>query len=423
MLDRTIAPKAAILENAHELLKPETVVLDNGIPLHLMLSGSQHLVRIEFIFEAGTWHEDVENTSYLAIKLVSSGTKKYTAEQIEKTIAFYGAFIDLDNGPDRSTITIYSVSKHIVSLLPLIVDLITNSQLPEEEFNNLKNISLQNLKVNLAKTNYLASINFRKNIFGANHPYGKSLSEECLNKVEVSDVRNFFYNTFIPENCHIIVSGNGALDFYALFNNSFGTLKKGKTHNKKKVFDILSYSGSKIIPKENALQSSIRIGLPLFTLAHPDYFKTYILTEILGGYFGSRLMKNIREDKGFTYGIHANIVCYQNAGYFVIGTDVDKENTQKTIDEIYKEISILKHNLVSFDELDTVKNYMLGSFFNSINTPFALADKFKMIYFNGLDYTFYKNYIKTIETVNASQILEMANKYFNKEEMLEVIAG
>jgi zinc protease len=423
MLDRSTPPIAAALEEGHDILQATTVYLDNGIPLHLILSGSQPLIRLEIVFDAGIWYEQKNNTSYITAKMLSSGTKKYSAEQIEKTIAFYGAFIDLDNGPDRSILTIYCVSKHLESLLPLIFDLITQSHLPQEEFNNLKNITLQNLKVNLAKTSYLASVGFRKNIFGPFHPYGRSLEEEAILKIGLEDIRAFYQNFFTYKNCHFIISGNGSIDFYKIFNKYFGNHAWGNEQRVSNKFAPYPKQGRDTIQKDNSLQTSLRIGRLLFTLSHKDYFNTYILTEVLGGYFGSRLMKNIREEKGYTYGIHANLVCHQNEGYLVIGTDVNKENTENTIDEIYKEIERLKAEPVPYDELDTVKNYMLGSFFNSINTPFALADKFKMIYFNGLNYSFYKQYIESIQNISAEDIREMANRYLNKEDMAEVVAG
>ena len=326
-------------------------------------------------------------------------------------------------GKKRYVINRQPLSKHLESLLPLVVDILTESQFPEEEFRNLKNITLQNLKVNQAKTSYLASVGFRQNIFGDSHPYGRSLKENAITEISLNDLKRFYNEFYTYKNCQIILSGNGDQDFYALFNKYFGKNSWGNTSKKSQNYTIQTKTGLTIIEKENNLQSSIRIGRPMFTLAHEDYFKSYILTEVLGGYFGSRLMKNIREEKGYTYGIHANIISHQREGYFVIGTDVNKENTDNTISEIYKEIEILRSEPVPFDELETVKNYMLGSFFNSINTPFALADKFKMIHFNALDYSFYKKYIQTIQTITPEELKEMANKYFNKHQMTEIVAG
>ena len=134
-------------------------------------------------------------------------------------------------------------------------------------------------------------------------------------------------------------------------------------------------------------------------------------------------MKNIREDKGYTYGIHANFVTLKNAGYLAIGTDVKKEHTANTIEEIHKEIRLLNTELVEVEELNSVKNYLLGSFINSINTPFAIADKFKTIHFNNLDYSFYDKYIDSILHINSSQIQDVGKKYFDVNSLSEVVIG
>ena len=159
------------------------------------------------------------------------------------------------------------------------------------------------------------------------------------------------------------------------------------------------------------------------TRKHPDYFPMLLLNEILGGYFGSRLMKNIREEKGLTYGISSNLALFSQAGYFVIGTDVKREFTQQTIDEIHKEIKILQTELVDESELETVKNYMVGSFAGSLNTPFDIADRYKVIFSEKLPLDFYQNYIPNIQQISAIQLLEIANKYLGLETLTEIVVG
>jgi predicted Zn-dependent peptidase len=165
------------------------------------------------------------------------------------------------------------------------------------------------------------------------------------------------------------------------------------------------------------------MGRKLFTRSHPDYFKMMVLNEILGGYFGSRLMRNIREEKGLTYGISSNLFTLQKEGYLLIGTDVKREFTSLTIEEVYKEMNILRTEPVGEEELETVKNYMAGSFAGSLSTPFALADHFKAIYFDGLTYDFYEHYIENILNTSAQQLQDLANQYLTDNSMLVVIAG
>ena len=148
-----------------------------------------------------------------------------------------------------------------------------------------------------------------------------------------------------------------------------------------------------------------------------------VATEILGGYFGSRLMRNIREEKGFTYGISSSIVPMRQAGYWAIGTDVKKEFAQATLDEIQKEIHRLQTELVPENELETVKNYLAGEFAGSLNTPFEIADRVRLMVLEGLDVEFYSNYIQRLRVVTAEDIQRMANQYWQWEDLQQVIVG
>jgi predicted Zn-dependent peptidase len=384
------------------------------------------VVRIELIFNAGNWYEPSLGCAHFAAKMLSEGTAKHTAKEIQEKFAYYGAFPEFSSGMDHSTVTVYTLSRHLEALLPLIHELVSESVFPEKELENARNITLQGLKVNKEKTAFLAGSKFREMLFGPEHPYGYFLSEEAIQAVHVSSLQDFYKRNYTIQNCEIVVSGSGEVDFVTLINKYLGSDYWGKS-------DSLSYKGREthathfvkreLMVKEAAVQSSIRMGKKLFTISHPDYFNMYCLNEIFGGYFGSRLMQNIREDKGYTYGINSNLVTYKNEGYFVIGTDVKREFTQNTLEEVYKEMNRLKEEKVPAEELETVRNYMLGSFVNSINTPFAVADKFKTIHFNGLGYDFYSHYFQTLKNITPEILMATAHKYFDGNSMSESIAG
>jgi predicted Zn-dependent peptidase len=159
------------------------------------------------------------------------------------------------------------------------------------------------------------------------------------------------------------------------------------------------------------------------TKTHKDFHSLTVLNTILGGYFGSRLMTNIREDKGYTYGIGSGMIPLKKAGYFFISTEVGVEVCNKAIDEIYIEINRLRNESISEKELILVKNYMIGSFLRSIDGPFALANRFKSIMEYDLDYSYYDDYISTIKNIKASDLLNLANKYLDPNSMTEVVAG
>jgi zinc protease len=423
MLNRNAAPEFKEISKV-EIVQAETTSLDNGIPLHILKAGTEPVVRLEFIFKAGHWYEPSNGISYFTTKLLSAGTSDLSSKQIEEQIAQYGAFLDLITGYDRCTVTIYSLSRHLAKILPLVYKMVTDSVFPIQELENLKTITSQNLKVNLKKTSFLASKNYRELLFGKNHPYGRTIDESALS-VEHSELLKYYKEKFSYKNCDILISGNGDENFFELINQHFGADKWGSSQssNPNHPMDVQPLHPSLLIKNPESVQSSIRMGLKLFPINHPDYFILNLLIEIYGGYFSSRLMKNIREEKGYTYGINASFNSLGNSGYMVIGTDVNKENTSNTIREILKEMNILKTEKVSAEELTTVVNYLKGSFISSLSTPFGLADKFKTIYFHDLTYGFYNQYLDFLKQVTPTQILEAANTYFKEEKILEVVVG
>jgi zinc protease len=424
-LDRTIIPSYKSIDS-YILPEAQSVKLDNGIPLHLILSGTQPVVRIELVFKSGNWYEPSFGVAHFAAKMLSEGTSKHTAKEIQDKFAYFGAFPEFNSGMDMASVTVYTLSKHLESLLPLIYEIVSEAAFPEKELGSARNITLQGLKVNKEKTAFLAGVKFREMLFGSEHPYGYFLSEEAIEAVQSNALQDFYKKSYTVKNCEIIISGAGEIDFAALTNKYLGQDNWGKTDTlpyKGKSHSAVHFSKREFINREDAVQSSVRMGRKLFTISHPDYFNLYFLNEIFGGYFGSRLMQNIREDKGYTYGINSNIVTYKNEGYFVIGTDVKREFTQHTVEEVYKEMKRMREEKVSDNELETVRNYMLGSFVNSITTPFAVADKFKTIHFSGLGYDFYKNYFNALKKINPEALIDTANKYFDESSMTESIAG
>ena len=425
MLDRTIAPLFKKIEKV-DIIEAQTESLSNGIKIHSINVAGQPVMRLEFIFKAGLACENIDErmVSYFTLKMLNEGTKNKTTAQINDFFDGYGSFLELNHGADQITITLYCLSKHLAHLLPVMEEILFESVFPNHELENLKNITSQNLAVNNEKTSHLAAQLYKEGLFGKNHPYGKSLSLEVIPTITQNGIINFYHKNILNKPFDIIISGEineGSLELIKKTFSNFHINKKA--HVFFDTTDIIKENKKIFLEKEGSTQSSIRYGKKLFNRTHADYFPMVVLNEILGGYFGSRLMLNIREDKGYTYGIHSSIYSLRQAGYLTIGADVKREFTRQSIDEIIKEIKILQSEAVPADELEKVKNYMLGSFAGGLNSAFAIADHFKLIYFDGLDYDYYKKYIATISNITSEEILAFAQKYLSPESMTEVIVG
>lgn len=423
MLDRTIAPDFKVIQTVN-LPAPQTHTLDNGIALHVINIGEQPVVRLECIFEAGNWYENEPAASYFAVKMLMEGVEGMTSQEISEAFDRVGAFTELTHTSDRVGIVVYCLSRFLPEVLPLVQKLIRNATFPEKEFQELKNITVQNLKVNREKTAYLATTEFRARLFGAGHPYGQSQNAEEIEALGLNAVRAH-YERFIRNGQFTAVLAGQITEADVQHVNA--TLGQNSFRIETGEFSFQAsepYQGEEtIVDRPESVQSSIRMGRVLFNRHHPDYFKMLVTNEILGGYFGSRLMKNIREEKGLTYGISSHVVTLRNEGYLMIGTDVKKEFTQQTIDEIKKEIVRLQTELVGAEELQTVKSFMAGEFAGSLNTAFEVADRRKILLLDSLPADFFNQYIDRIHATTAEDVMEMANNYLSADDMVTVVAG
>ena len=423
MLDRTISPDFQTIKSIN-IPPAQVITLSNGIPLYVVNVGEQPVIKIEFSFDAGNWQEPQNGVSLFTAKMISEGTGNHSSSEINEYFDKFGSFIESGQGLDRANFVVYGLKKHLASLLPMVQELLNEATFPEKELETLKNIQLQTLQVNSEKTAFIANKTFRKKVFGDVHPYGNSLNEGAIRGINQSVLINFYKNYWQGKPYRIYLSGNVGESEIKLLEHHFGNQSISKSLEKKTFADNIFLKGENVlIEKEGAMQSSIRMGKQLMTRKHPDFFKMMLLNEVLGGYFGSRLMKNIREEKGLTYGISSNLALFGQAGYFVIGTDVKREFTQQTIGEIHKEIKILQTELISENELETVKNYMIGSFAGSLNTPFDITDRYKVIFSENLPLDFYQNYIPKIQQISNVMLLEAANEYLDIDSLFEIVVG
>jgi len=423
-LDRKQAPPARPIRHI-DFLKAETTTLSNGTPIHIIHAGKQAVIGLELIFRrGGVRHENTNGASFFAMKMLSEGTRTKNSDTISHTIDQHGAYLQLSPGLDFSSADLYMLTRHMHPLMQMLRELVTSSIFPEEELQKLKDIQQQQLRVSKQKPNVLASRATKAGLFGMSHPYGKSLEEADIDAISRQALIDFFKRN-LSGDIELVVSGDVNTEVMQALETYFGDLPSENTSLDDDLLpDTIRSSERRIvIEKPDNLQSSVRLALPLFTKRHPDIHKVRILNTILGGYFGSRLMRNIREEKGLTYGINSGLITLQDAGYFIVGTEVSKDKAAQVLDEIYKEVTHLQEVAVPATELITVKNYMAGRLLSSVDTPFALAEKFKNVHLYGLTYDFYKNYLDTINSISAEEIQQVAKKHLDVSSMQEVIVG
>jgi len=424
MLDRKKQPAIKEIDSIDFIL-PEKSRLDNGIQVFSIPADDQEVSVIKFVFSAGSWYQPIPLIALFTSKMLREGTKELTSLQIAELIEFYGADLELLCQPDNSDITLYSLNKHLEKLFPVVEDMVKHPAFPEKELSVLLQNNKQNLIIQREKVKYVARENFNKLMFGTTHPYSNYVNIEDYENITPAVLSTFHKSFYTADNCKIIVAGKTDETLFRLLNKHFGQndWKAEKIivpHPEQfKMSDIMKHR----IEKTDAVQSAIRIGKPMFNPTHPDYIGFKVLNTIFGGYFGSRLMQNIREDKGYTYGIGSNVETYLHAAYFYIATEVGVNDREKTLDEIYLEINRLKTEAVPEDELQLVKNYKMGSLLRSMDGPFAMAEQYCFMLEYGLDENYFDRCVDVIKNISADEITRLAQKYLDADSMIEVIVG
>jgi predicted Zn-dependent peptidase len=422
-IDRKQAPEFRAIDNIN-LLRPARQELTNGCNIFCFNSGDQELVRIEWVFGNQRFNPEKPLLNVAVNTMLTEGTNTLTAAQIADKVDFYGAFLQVDYGYDNSLVTLYSLNKHLHHTLPVIKDLLTDSVFPEKELETYIRNQQQKLQVSLQKNDVIARRAFNKALYGETS-YGSAADADTFKTLHREDMLAHFKQMYQPSNCTIIIAGKIEPEILQLITNTFdkdwinpaikSDISQPEIHSASEHFYFTE--------KPDALQSAIRMGLPVINRTHPDFPALQVLNTVLGGYFGSRLMANIREDKGYTYGIGSGMSSLKHAGAMFIATEVGADVCKAAIKEIEKEIELLKTDLVSEEELSLVRNYMLGSLLGSLENVFSHADKFKNLYFAGLDYDYYDRYVDAVKTITAVHLKELANEYLNLDKFYKVIVG
>jgi predicted Zn-dependent peptidase len=398
--------------------------LNNGVPVFIIEAGTEDIMRVEFTFRAGQVNENLPLIASTCNMMLSEGSKNYSSEELNRILDHYGVFLNQSAEKDSAGIILFFLNKHIEKVLELSHEILFNPVFPEPELNSLMKKRLRWYLVNREKVQNLASDKFFESLFGKDHPYGRQIIKTDFEEMTPVLLCGFHNRYYTPGNMAVIISGKIHDRTIELLNIYFGGTDLEQPNYSVSVPSIKSEKLKKVwISKPGTVQNAIRIGSTTINKRHSDYPGLKILDSLLGGYFGSRLMKNIREDKGYTYGISSSLSSLDLSGYKVISSEVGGINSQKTIDEIYREIEILQNVPVNKEELRVVCNYMSGEMVRMFDGPFALAESFKSAWEFGLDNRYYYRLAEKIKTIDPDEIISLAKTYYNIDDLFEITAG
>ena len=402
----------------------QSFTLNNGVQVYKIEAGTEDIMRLEFVFKAGQVKENIPLLASTCNMMLSEGSQNFSAEELNRVLDYYGVFLNQSSEKDSAGIVLFFLNKHIEKVLELSREILFRPVFPNQELNSLMKKRLRWYLVNREKVQNLAIDQFFESLFGRNHPYGYQIREHDFENITTSQLSEFHSKYYNAHNMAVIISGKIHPKTEELLNSYFGNVYSKVDISKELSLLPGKEEQKKVhINKPGTVQTAIRIGSKTITKRHPDYTGLKIVDSILGGYFGSRLMKNIREEKGYTYGIRSTVSSLDLSGYKVISTEVANKNRQKAIDEIYTEINLLQKVPLKNEEMDVVRNYMSGEMVRMFDGPFALAESFKSAWEFGLDNSYYYRLAEKIKTIDTDEITELAKTYYNIDDLYEITAG
>jgi predicted Zn-dependent peptidase len=421
-IDRNQVPPFSIPEKIH-LSHPELRVLANGIPLYYIPFPKIEAVKVEVILPV----KIAEDKPYqpllplFMLHMLLEGTKELSSDKLDDFFDFHGSEVDIISGHERHGLSLLTTKKHLSKVLPVFRSLFTEATLPEKELKKRKSQKKLSISIKNEQTAARAHQLIRGSLFAKDHPFGYQVTEEDVDGFTREDLKDYYEKDFLiaPQ---IFLTGQLSEKELVEIENSFSDLPLSAGQPTFIPTGEI-YHSRKVETKPGALQSSIRIAKWMVPKSHEDYLSLSVFNTLLGGYFGSRLIKNIREEKGYTYGINSFLGELNNNEYWMVVADVKGGHGDAVIREVYKEIDRLKTEPVSTVEMEIIRNYLSGNVLANFSSPFDQMSHFQQVHFQGLDLNYYTRYLEAIKTFGAKDIMAMANSYFDQEKMVEVIVG
>ena len=410
-----------IIPQSVDMPRTELSTTANGVKVYRLATEEFEVVRFTFVFHAGTSMQTKPFSASATANMLGEGSISLTAQQIAEQLDFYGSYFDVNIDRDYTYISFCSLSKFFTPTVEVAREILLHPAFPEREFEIYRTKRKQSLRIERQKVDMQSREMLAEALFGNEHPYGISVSEDLYDELSTADLRELYDKLYTADNCFVVCSGNITPEVLTEIEHIASDLPYGHNHTVTLPKPQTTHYLERNIP--TAVQSSIRIGRLLFARTHPDFVGMQVVAAILGGYFGSRLMQNLREEHGYTYGVMAAMINFDKEGYLAIATQVAREKREDALNEIYFEIERLRHELVDEDELQMVKNVLIGEILRILDGPFGIADVTIENIMCGMDNSATQRNVEEIFAITPERVKQLAHDYLRREDLVTVVAG
>ncbi|MCC6752740.1 MAG: insulinase family protein [Saprospiraceae bacterium] len=399
--------------------------LSNGCQLYAMQTNKPGLCFLELVFSNGRWTETTKLSARLSAQLIMEGTSGVKADAVADFIDFHGAHLAVQADLDFTFISLSCLQKHFGALLEFLCNLALDPAYRQEDLDRNRRFLHSQLKHQLSEPDYVSYREFTSLIYGVDTAYGYNTTPGLLDALCVEDLRSYHDANYC---------GNYLSAFYCgeMDESTFGHLERQLIRFPQR--SLAEPAAQKVPtaapavarshhPMKHSRQTSLKFGLRTFPRQHPDFFGMYLLNTVLGDYFGSRLMKNIREDKGLTYDIHSALDCQVHDGCFYISAELNPKELESALRLIRAELGLIREELIPEAERLMVRNYLCGSMLRLLDGPFQTVSFLKTLVNEYGSPAAFDQLKEEVLSTGPERLRELASKWLDPEKMILVTAG
>ena len=400
-------------------------VMPNGVVLYHIPGDGKGSVRLDVLFDGGYGVQSKPLQAMFVNRMLREGCEGLSANEISYRLDYYGAWIDMFSSQNCNHLTLHSLSKHFHPLLELLESMVKFPLFPEENLETVRKNNRSYFVVNSRKVDILSQRHFEHSLWGDEHPLGHIVVPEDYDAITRDDLLEYYGEVYGSANCTIFVAGSVDEEMLAAIEKHFGSEPWGTCSRVRPFYvqEPCPAYGRKTVHVDGSLQSSVKLGFMAMDAGDSDFFKFRFLSVLLGGYFGSRLMSNIREENGYTYHIAAEVDAYGCHNAFMISSEAANEYVVPLLNEVHREIAGLVEKPAPDEEVELVRNYIMGELCREYEGVSAKSEVFINAWLSGESFDSVNEYIKVVESVTADELHDVAKRYLATENLIEIVVG